>query len=64
MVTAAPKTIPPELVAQLGPEGIMLIPVGPSGWQELVMITKDKEGQVRRQKLLDVAFVELVGSYS
>ena len=64
MVTAAPKTIPPELVAQLGPEGIMLIPVGPSGWQELVMITKDKEGQVHRQKLLDVAFVELVGKYS
>lgn len=64
MVTAAPKTIPPELVEQLAPEGIMLIPVGPPGWQELVMVTRDKEGQVHRQKLLDVAFVELVGKYS
>ena len=64
MVTAAPKTIPPELIEQLAPEGIMIIPVGPAGWQELVMMTKDKEGQVHRQKLLDVAFVELVGKYS
>lgn len=61
MVTAAPRTIPLELVAQLASEGIMIIPVGPPGWQELIMVTKDKDGQVRMQKLLDVAFVELVG---
>ncbi|NCB72548.1 MAG: protein-L-isoaspartate(D-aspartate) O-methyltransferase [Clostridia bacterium] len=64
MVTAAPKRMPLPLIEQLAPGGIMIIPVGPLGWQELMQVTKDLEGNVEQQKLLDVAFVELVGKYS
>ena len=60
MVTAAPKIIPKPLLDQLAPEGIMIIPVGPEGWQELLKVTKDRHGSVSERKLLDVAFVELV----
>lgn len=60
MVTAAPKDIPKSLLDQLAPEGIMIIPVGPQGWQELLNVTKDRHGSVSERKLLDVAFVELV----
>lgn len=60
MVTAAPKNIPKPLLDQLAPEGIIIIPVGPEGWQELLKVTKDRHGSVSERKLLDVAFVELV----
>ncbi len=60
MVTAAPKNIPISLLDQLAPEGIMIIPVGPQGLQELLKVTKDKHGSVSERKLLDVVFVELV----
>lgn len=64
MVTAAPKRMPLPLIEQLAAGGIMIIPVGPLGWQELIQVTKDSEGNVEQKKLLDVAFVELVGKYS
>lgn len=60
MVTAAPKIIPKPLLDQLAPEGIMIIPVGPEGWQELLKVTKDRHGSVSERKLLDVVFVEFV----
>lgn len=60
MVTAAPKIIPKPLIDQLAPEGIMIIPVGPEGWQELLKVTKDRHGSVSERKLLDVVFVEFV----
>ncbi|MEA5028124.1 MAG: protein-L-isoaspartate(D-aspartate) O-methyltransferase [Sphaerochaeta associata] len=64
MVTAAAKRMPLPLIEQLAPGGIMIIPVGPLGWQELMQVTKDNEGNIEQKKLLDVAFVELVGKYS
>lgn len=60
MVTAAPKKLPQPLLEQLAPEGIMLIPVGKRGKQELLSIAKDKDGLITTEKLLDVAFVDLV----
>ena len=62
MVTAAPQLMPMELVDQLAPGGIMMLPIGPSGWQELVIISKDMEGNITKRKLLDVSFVPLVKS--
>lgn len=64
MVTAAAKRMPLPLIEQLAFGGIMIIPVGPLGWQELMQVTKDSEGNIEQKKLLDVAFVELVGKYS
>jgi protein-L-isoaspartate(D-aspartate) O-methyltransferase len=58
MVTAAPVEVPPTLVAQLGMNGRMILPVG-IGTQELILIRKTPKGIVR-QALLPVRFVPLV----
>ena len=62
MVCAAPETIPRQLIDQLDRNGIMILPVGKPDYQELVKITKNNEGKVEREKLLDVSFVKLVGN--
>ncbi len=64
MVTAAPRLMPQELIGQLAPRGLMIIPLGPSGNQVLMQITKDAQGGIHEKRLLDVAFVELVGKYT
>lgn len=59
VVTAAPATVPQELVAQLAVDGRLVIPVGPSGNQELVRLTRTAEG-IEREHLCWVSFVPLV----
>ena len=62
IVTAASPTIPPPLVAQLEPGGIMVIPVGsPFSVQQLTLVQKDQNGVVRTRQVLPVAFVPLTG---
>ncbi|MEA4889289.1 MAG: protein-L-isoaspartate(D-aspartate) O-methyltransferase [Clostridiaceae bacterium] len=63
MVTAAASRVPPELIGQLGAGGLMLIPVGQRGWQDLLMITKDAQGRIRQTAIEPVVFVELIGRY-
>ncbi|MDW7656855.1 MAG: protein-L-isoaspartate(D-aspartate) O-methyltransferase [Bacillota bacterium] len=63
IVTAAAAIVPPTLVDQLAPGGRMVIPVGPRGWQDLLLVTKNRNGQVIQQAIEKVAFVELVGLY-
>jgi len=60
MVTAAPSEIPPALIDQLGAGGIMIIPVGPSGFQQLMKVHKGADGRITSKKIADVAFVPLV----
>lgn len=61
MVTAAPTEIPPALPEQLAPSGRMLIPVGPSGEdQTLLLLTKDASGRIWQRELCGVRFVPLV----
>jgi protein-L-isoaspartate(D-aspartate) O-methyltransferase len=60
VVTAAAGHIPPPLVQQLKKGGKMCIPVGTRfGMQSLLLVEKDKEGQVRTRSLLSVRFVPL-----
>lgn len=61
IVTAAAAQIPAALLGQLGNGGRMIAPVGESGSQELVLITKSSDGQVSQRGILPVAFVPLVG---
>ncbi len=63
MVTATSPTVPQNLIDQLAPTGIMVIPVGHSDDtdQRLMKITKDEEGQVTQELLGYVKFVPLVG---
>lgn len=61
LVTAAPESVPAELVRQLRPGGRMIIPVGLRGEiQSLIRIEKDSSGGVRHENLLPVRFVPLV----
>jgi protein-L-isoaspartate(D-aspartate) O-methyltransferase len=63
IVTAASPTIPPPLVAQLKPGGVMVIPIGgPFSVQQLTLVEKDESGVVRTRHVLPVAFVPLTGS--
>jgi len=63
MVTAAAAAIPDELIQQLGLGGRMIIPVGPPGMQELLLVKKSRQGQVTSRILEQVVFVELKGRY-
>ncbi len=58
IVTAAADHVPPPLVAQLKPGGRMVIPVGASFLaQQLLLVEKDRHGNVTTRQLLPVAFV-------
>ncbi len=60
LVTAAAPEVPPPLVEQLKPGGLMAIPVGPAlGHQELFLIEKDRQGRIEEHAVLGVAFVPL-----
>jgi protein-L-isoaspartate(D-aspartate) O-methyltransferase len=62
LVAAAPVSIPVHLREQLGPEGRMVLPVGPSWEQELELHVRDpREGEgFSVRKLGAVRFVPLV----
>ena len=61
VVTAAAPFIPPALLEQLKPGGRMAIPVGlPSLHQELMLVSRDQDGETRSSSLLGVAFVPLI----
>lgn len=59
MVTAAPPSIPNALLQQLSEGGRLVIPVGPPGLQELMLVTREGE-QFVSQKLAAVSFVPLL----
>ena len=60
IVTCAPEKVPPPLVAQLRDGGRMIIPVGPVGDQELVLLRKRGE-QLEQRSVLSVRFVPMTG---
>jgi protein-L-isoaspartate(D-aspartate) O-methyltransferase len=60
ILTAAPDHVPEPLVAQLAAGGRMVLPLG-SWSQDLVLLTKDGEGEVHRQVLFGVRFVPMTG---
>jgi len=64
LVTAAAPKVPPPLIEQLKPNGVMIIPIGSiSLFQNLVKITKGINGKVKEENLGGVAFVPLTGHY-
>lgn len=58
IVTAAPETIPQELVDQLAEGGRMVLPVG-TGIQELLLVEK-KDGKAVERHITSVRFVPMV----
>lgn len=59
ITTAAPQTIPHELLFQLKDGGRLIIPVGGEDKQQLQLITRLGE-DFKREKLEDVRFVPLL----
>ena len=60
LVTAAPEAVPTALVAQLRPGGRLVIPVGPvGGVQDLLLIEKDATGRTTTRSVIPVRFVPL-----
>lgn len=61
IVTAAPESIPAALVQQLAIGGRMVIPVGPTGGvQELLLLRKLEDGNLDEQAVIPVRFVPMV----
>jgi len=58
IVTAAPETVPDELIEQVADGGRIVIPVG-LHYQELILLTKERT-VVRSHKIADVRFVPMV----
>ena len=59
IITAAPPEIPEDLIAQLKPGGIMVLPVG-KFYQELVVIEKKRDGTITKRSEGGVRFVPMV----
>ena len=62
MVTAGAPEIPEPLMAQLGDEGRMVIPIGGKYSQELIKVVKEKD-DYREENLGGCRFVDLIGDY-
>jgi len=64
IVTAAASHIPPPLVQQLKPGGIMVIPVGASFQpQPLTLVRKNLDGELTTRQVLPVVFVPFTGKH-
>lgn len=60
IVTAAPRQIPPPLLAQLAEGGNLIIPTGPPGRHQILWKVMRVSGEIKKIRLGDVAFVPLV----
>jgi len=63
LVTAGSPSVPDPLLEQLAPGGILVIPVGSNSLQELVRVSKGKDGSLREERLGNCVFVRLVGKH-
>lgn len=62
---AAPDEVPEELLHQLAPNGVLVIPVGPSGDQQLLRITRVGDSNEFEEEVIErVRFVPLIGGVS
>jgi len=60
IVTAAAPFIPPKLVDQLKPGGLMVIPVGEGQVQRMLRLTKQADGTVTQEVFDNFSFVPMV----
>jgi protein-L-isoaspartate(D-aspartate) O-methyltransferase len=60
IVTAAGERLEPALIGQLGPDGVLVAPVGPPNAQRLIRVRRTPTGDVS-EDLGPVSFVPLLG---
>ena len=63
IVTAAAPAWPPPLVEQLAAGGNLVIPVGPSGWDQVLWVATKLEGGISKRRVAPVRFVPLVSQF-
>jgi len=61
--TAYSTEIPPPLLSQLKPGGILIIPIGDYSGQNMIKVKKLKNGKIEKINLGRFAFVPLIGKY-
>ncbi len=61
IVTAAAPAVPDELVEQLAPGGVAVVPVGDRMLQRLTILRKSEDGHVEREEDVPCVFVPLIG---
>jgi protein-L-isoaspartate(D-aspartate) O-methyltransferase len=62
LAAASGSHVPEALLAQLSPNGRLVMPIGEPGWvQELVKVTKQDDGLLKQENLGGVRFVPLIG---
>ncbi len=64
IVTAGAPTITDELIAQLAPNGILIIPVGDKEVQNMYMIRKNEKSEIFKRKFSNFSFVPLIGEFA
>jgi protein-L-isoaspartate(D-aspartate) O-methyltransferase len=60
LITCGAPFVPPKLLEQLRPGGIMVIPVGEGDKQNMLRITKDSEGNIREENMGHFSFVPML----
>ena len=61
IVTCAPDHVPEPLVSQLKEGGRLVIPVGAAGGIQQLVLLRKRNGQISKEKMLDVRFVPMTG---
>jgi len=60
LITAAAPYIPPKLIDQLNPGGMMVLPVGAGDTQQMMRITKLENGSLKEEVFDRFSFVKMV----
>ncbi len=60
IITAAAPFIPPKLIAQLNPGGLMVIPVDEGDTQRMLRITKQDDGTIKEEAFEQFSFVPML----
>lgn len=60
IAAAAAVEVPQPLLNQLAPGGRMVLPVGRGGYQQMMLVTRNRQGALSYEELGAVAFVPLV----
>lgn len=60
IITCGAPFVPPKLLEQLRPGGIMVIPVGEEESQKMLRIVKDEQGEVTEEELGEFSFVPML----
>jgi protein-L-isoaspartate(D-aspartate) O-methyltransferase len=63
VVSAASARVPDPLSEQLAPGGRLVVPIGPGGWEDVVLFQGTADGLQRRAVLTGACFVRLYGRH-